>query len=57
MITMMIMIVMVIMVAMVMAKLMVMVMERRRMFLTFNLRLEEGVWAGGQGCPILDHRF
>jgi len=20
-------------------------------------RLEEGVWAGGQGCPILDHRF
>ena len=21
------------------------------------LRLEEGVWAGGQGCPILDHRF
>merc|ERR1719228_2840634 len=19
-------------------------------------RLEEGVWAGGQGCPILDHR-
>ena len=54
MITMMIIIVIVMMV---MAKLTVMVMERRRMFLTFNLRLEEGVWAGGQGCPILDHRF
>ena len=25
--------------------------------LVLMFRLEEGVWAGGQGCPILDHRF